>query len=87
MDRFLNVVVYGVEVMPVMNSLGNRDSGSKRQTYGKNSDRQCFLHNFPLNSIFPAPTDRDNFPRPSASRQKQNGARWLRWCWDIRVEF
>src|SRR5271165_4724945 len=44
-DGFLHVVVDRIQVMPVMNPIGNGDPGSERQTYGKNSNDKR-LHGF-----------------------------------------
>jgi hypothetical protein len=38
MDRFVYVYAHPLDVMPVMNSLGDRDSADKRQARGSNSD-------------------------------------------------
>jgi hypothetical protein len=45
-DGFIYVVVGRFEIVPVTNPFGNGDPGNKRQTRGKNSNCNCFRHNF-----------------------------------------
>jgi len=44
MDRFMDVHTHPLYVVPVMNSLGDRDSADKRQARGSNGDYDRFLH-------------------------------------------
>src|SRR5580692_103256 len=46
-DGLLYVVMDFFQIVPVMNLVGNRDSGSKRQTGRKSGNSNCFLHRFP----------------------------------------
>src|ERR1039458_501960 len=49
-DRLLHVFMDRIQIVPVTNLIGNRDPGSKRQTYRKNGNCNCFRHNFPSQS-------------------------------------
>ena len=44
-DGFLHVNVNRIQIVPIMNSFGNRDSAGKRQTHGNCSNGKRFLHN------------------------------------------
>ncbi len=47
-DRFLHVVMDRVQIVPIMHSIGDGDSGNKRQTHRKNSNDNRLIHNFSL---------------------------------------
>ena len=46
LDRFLDVVMALIQVVPVMHSLGNRDSCNESQARRKNGSSDCFIHSF-----------------------------------------
>ena len=48
LDRFLDVVMALIQVVPVMHFLGNRDSCNESQARRKNGSSDCFIHSFPL---------------------------------------
>src|SRR5215469_4480884 len=50
-DRFLDVVMALIQVVPVMHPLGNRDSCNESQARKKNGSSDCFLHSFPLHLV------------------------------------
>jgi hypothetical protein len=50
-DGFFHVVMDRVEVVPVVNFFGKRDSGNKRQTRGNYGTCNRFGHNFPFEVI------------------------------------
>ncbi len=47
-DRFLHVAMNRVQIVPVMHSIGDGDSGNKRQTHRKNSNDNRLIHKFAL---------------------------------------
>jgi len=47
----LHVFLDRLQVVPVMNLIGNRDPGSKRQTHRKNRNYNRSRHSFPLKVV------------------------------------
>jgi hypothetical protein len=73
--RFLHVFLDPLQVVPVMNLIGNRDPGGKRQTHRKNRNYNRSRHNFSSQlwiKFFPTRTDARYFPRPQTSLSKGN---------------
>ncbi len=47
-DRFRDVIVDRIQIVPIMHPFGNRQSGRKRQTNSESTNDKRFLHRFPL---------------------------------------